>query len=186
MSNTVKFTKNWWLLTIVGTAITLLGLWVYNNPIENYIALSILFSVVIFISGIFEIIFAVSNSKLIRGWGWILTSGIFDLAIGIILLTKENITMELLPFIFGIWLVFRGISQVSRGILIKQAHLSNWGWSIVGGFLVMLFGFMVIYSPQFGAASIVIWTALSLILLGILTILFSFLIKKLNNTLSYD
>jgi hypothetical protein len=40
---------------------------------------------------------------------------------------------------------------------------------------------MVIYNPQFGAISIVIWTSLSLILLGSLTILFSFIIKKLNN-----
>jgi uncharacterized membrane protein HdeD (DUF308 family) len=183
MSETVKFTKNWWLLTIIGISITLLGFWVYTNPIENYIALSVLFSMVIFVSGIFEIIFAISNSKLIRGWGWMLTSGIFDLIIGIILLTKENITMSILPFIFGIWLVFRGISQVSRGILIKQAHFKNWGWSIVGGFFVVLFGFMVIYSPQFGVATIIIWTALSLIILGLLTILFSFLVKKFNNIL---
>lgn len=181
MKNTVRITKNWWLLTIVGVAITLLGFWVYNNPIENYIALSVVFSVVIFMSGIFEIIFAMSNSKLIKGWGWILTSGIFDLTIGIILLTKENLSMEILPFIFGIWLIFRGISQISRGILIKQAHLKNWGWPIFGGFLVVIFGFMVIYSPTFGAISIVIWTALALILLGIFTILFSFIIKKFEN-----
>jgi uncharacterized membrane protein HdeD (DUF308 family) len=180
MTHTVKFAKNWWLLTIVGLAITLLGFWVYKNPIENYIALSILFSVVIFISGILEIIFAITNSKIIKGWGWMLTSGIFDLIIGIILVTKEDITMAILPIIFGIWLIFRGISQVSRGILIKQAHLKNWGWPIIGGFLVIAFGFMVIYSPQFGAASIIIWTALSLILLGLLTILFSVIIKKLN------
>jgi len=181
MAHTVKFAKNWWLLTIVGLSITLLGVWVYKNPVENYMALSILFSVVIFISGIFEIIFALTNSRIIKGWGWILTSGIFDLIIGIILLTKEDLTMKILPFIFGIWLIFRGISQVSRGILIKQSHLKNWGWSILGGFLVVVFGFMVIYSPQFGAASIIIWTALSLIVLGILTILFSFIIKKIEH-----
>lgn len=183
MTQTVKIAKNWWLLTIVGLAITLLGFWVYLNPLENYIALSILFSTIIFISGIFEIIFALTNSKIIKGWGWMLTSGIFDLMIGIILITKEELTMVILPFIFGIWLIFRGVTQISRGVLIKQARIKNWGWSIFGGILVVIFGFMVIYSPVFGASSIIVWTALSLIILGLFTILFSFIMKKINHIL---
>ena len=181
MKNNVKFTKNWWLLTIVGILITLLGFWVYKNPIENYIGLSILFSTVIFISGISEIFFAITNSKHIKSWGWILSSGIFDLIIGVILLTNTNLSMEILPIVFGIWLIFRGINQIGKGILLKEAHLKNWGWSIFGGFLVVVFGFMVAFSPQFGAASVVVWTSLTLILLGTLTILFSFMIKSLEN-----
>ncbi len=180
MKNSINYTKNWWLLTILGIVITFAGFWVYQNPVENYIALSVIFSAVIFTSGILEIIFAISNHKYIKGWAWMFTSGIFDLIIGVILLTKENITIEILPFIFGIWLIFRGGSQISRGVLLKQSHLRNWGWSIVIGFLVIVFGFMVIYSPQFGATSIIVWTALSLIFLGLITILFSFLVKKIN------
>ena len=179
MTQSIKFIKNWWLLTIVGIAITMLGFWVYKNPIENYVGLSILFSTVIFISGVFEIIFAISNAKLFKGWGWMLSAGIFDLIIGLILLTKEDLSMAILPFVFGIWLVFRGVSQISRGFFIKQAHFKNWGWSIFGGLLVIIFGLLVIYSPHFGVASIIVWTALSLIILGLLTILFSFIIKKL-------
>ncbi len=181
MTHSVEVIKKWWLLTIVGVAITMLGFWVYKNPIENYIGLSILFSTVVFISGFFEIIFALINAKIIKGWGWMLSAGIFDLVIGFILLTKEELSMAVLPFIFGIWLTFRGISQISRSLLIKQAHLKNWGWSMVGGSLVVVFGFMVIYNPFFGAASIIVWTALSLITLGLLTILFSFLIRKIES-----
>jgi len=174
----IEITKKWWLITITGILITLAGFWVYNNPAENYIALSVLFSVVLFISGIFEITFSLINSKIIKGWGWMLSYGIFDLIIGIILITKESLTMEILPFIFGIWLIFRGISQVSRGVFLKQSRLKYWGWSITGGLVVIAFGFMVIYHPLFGAASIIIWTALSLITLGVFTTLFSFIIKK--------
>ena len=183
MKGTINYTKNWWLLTIVGLTITFLGIWVYNNPVENYIALSVIFSSVIFVSGVLEIIFAISNRKFIKGWAWMLTSGFFDLIIGFILLTREDITMTILPFIFGIWLIFRGVSQISRGILLKESHIRNWGWPIVGGVFVVVFGFMVVYSPQFGIAGIIVWTALSLIFLGLFTILFSLLIKKLNNIL---
>ncbi len=177
----MKIAKNWWLLTITGTLLTLLGFWVYSNPVENYVTLSVLFSVIILIVGIFEITFAITNSQTIKGWGWMLTSGFFDVLIGSILMTYENITMEILPFIFGIWLIFRGSSQFGRGILLKEAHLKNWGWPIFGGIFIVLFGLLVIFNPVFGALNIVIWTALSLILLGVFTVVFSFIIKKLND-----
>ncbi len=160
MSNEIKLVKNWWLLSIAGILLTLLGIWVFKNPVENYIGLSILFSVVLFISGIFEITFALSNTKVIKGWGWLLSSGVFDLIIGLILISSENITMAVLPFIFGVWLIFRGIVQINRGFLLKEAHFTNWGWSVFGGIVIVIFGFMVVYNPTFGSASIIVWTCL--------------------------
>ena len=178
MKNQLKLTNNWWLLAIIGILMIGLGFWVYSNPVENYIALSIMFSVIMLTSGIMEISFAISNSKILKGWGWILSAGIFDLILGTILITHEDLTMAVLPIFFGIWLIFRGITQLSRGLLLKDADFPNWGWSIFGGVLVISFGFMVTYNPIFGAESIVIWTALSLIILGIFTLLFSFILKK--------
>ncbi len=180
METKLKITNNWWLLSILGITMTGLGFWVYSHPIENYIALSIMFSVIMFISGIMEISFALSNAKVIKGWGWIFSSGIFDLILGSILITHQNLTMVVLPIFFGIWLIFRGIAQISRGFLLKDANFPNWGWSIFGGILVIVFGFMVTYNPVFGAKSIVIWTALSLIILGIFTFIFSLILKKLK------
>lgn len=181
MSNEIKIVKNWWLLTIVGTLLTLLGIWVYKNPLENYIALSVFFSVILFLSGILEITFALINSKIIKGWGWLLSSGIFDLVIGFILISREDITMAVLPLIFGIWLIFRGVVQISRGVFLREMHHPNWGWAILGGFLIVVFGLFVVHNPIFGSVSIIIWTSLSLIILGVFTILFSFLIKKLHH-----
>jgi len=180
MKNQLKITNNWWLMAIIGISMIALGIWVYSNPIENYIALSIMFSVIMFISGIMEITYALSNYKILKGWGWILSAGIFDLILGIILITNENLTMIVLPIFFGIWLIFRGVAQISRGFLLKDAGFQNWGWSVFGGILVVLFGFMVTYNPFFGAESLVIWTSLGLIILGIFTLIFSFIIKKIK------
>ena len=118
-----------------------------------------------------------------KGWGWLFSSGIFDLVIGFILITKEHISMAVLPFIFGIWLVFRGIAQINRGIILKEIGHTGWGWSAFGGALVIIFGFMVVNNPLLGAISIVVWTSLSLIVLGVFTIIFSFIIKKIEEYL---
>lgn len=180
MKTKFSITKNWWVLTIVGVLLSLLGIWVYYNPVVNYIGLSILFSIMMFVSGAFEIVFAVGNSKLLKGWGWLMSAGIFDMILGSILFMREDITMQLLPYIFGIWLIFKGVTQIGKGIMLKEHHLTRWGWPLFGGIFVILFGILVVYSPVFGAESIVIWTALSLIFLGVISIIFSLVIKKIK------
>jgi len=180
MTQKIKKIKNWWLLTITGALITLLGFWVYRNPAENYLALSIMFSIMIFISGIFETTFALSNTSKINGWVWMLIYGIIDLVIGSWLITSENLTMKLLPLIFGIWLFFKGASQISRGISLKKIGVLYWWFPLLGGFIISALGFMVIWSPNLGVEMIVLFTSLTLILLGLFTISISFLIKKIQ------
>ncbi len=180
-----KIVKNWWLLTIIGIGLIALGIWVYKNPIENYVALATLFSAIIFASGIMEVIFALSNTQRMKGWGWQLAGGIFDLIMGFILVSHPDLSMLVLPIIFGIWLIVRGMIQVSRGFLLRELKFTGWWWPVVGGILVVIFGFFVANNPLFGSMTIVAWTALSLIFLGIFTIAFSFIVKKVQNWVDF-
>ncbi len=181
----VKTIRNWWLLTVIGIGLVVLGIWVYKNPIENYVALSALFSAMIFVSGIMEVGFALSNRKIMKDWGWQLAGGLFDLIIGFVLITRPELSMLVLPIIFGIWLIFRGMIQVSRGFLLKQYQYAGWWWSVIGGILVIIFGFFVANNPLFGSITIVTWTSLSLIFLGILTVAFSFLVKRIQSWVDF-
>ena len=180
-----KIIKNWWLLTIIGIGLVALGIWVYKNPIENYAALSSLFSAMVFVSGILEVGFALSNNKIMKGWGWQLAGGLFDLIIGFVLITRPALSMMVLPIIFGIWLIFRGMIQVSRGFLLKEHQFAGWWWPVIGGIFVIIFGFFVTSNPLFGSMTIVTWTALSLIFLGIFTISFSFIVKRIQNWMDF-
>ena len=175
--------NNWWLLSILGVGFIALGIWVYKNPLENYLALSVLFSTMIFVSGIFEIIFALTNIQSIKGWGWPLSAGIFDLIIGAVLLNNPDLSMMVLPIIFGIWLTFRGIVQISRGFLLKELGFYGWLWPVVGGIFIIIFGSLVLFNPAFGSITIVAWTALALIFLGVFTFSFSFIVRKLQHLL---
>ena len=62
--------KNWWTSLLLGVVYIIVALWLMFSPLSSYVALSIVFSVSMLISGILEIIFALSNKKGVPSWGW--------------------------------------------------------------------------------------------------------------------
>ncbi len=78
--------KNWWLFAILGILLIIGGIYVITVPVESYVTLSIFFSVMIFVNGIFDVVFSISNSKIINGWGWYLAGGILEILLGIVLM----------------------------------------------------------------------------------------------------
>ena len=61
--------KNWWTSLLLGIVYIIVALWLMFSPVSTYVALSIIFSVSMLISGILEIIFALSNRKGVPSWG---------------------------------------------------------------------------------------------------------------------
>ena len=55
--------KNWWLSLLVGLLYIIVAIYLMFAPLASYVALSILFSVSMFVSGLFEIAFALANKK---------------------------------------------------------------------------------------------------------------------------
>lgn len=83
--------KNWWLSLLVGLLYIIVAIYLMFAPLASYVALSILFSVSMFVSGLFEIAFALANKKGISSWGWYLAGGIIDLILGIFLMASRDL-----------------------------------------------------------------------------------------------
>ena len=77
--------KNWWMSLLLGLLYIAVALCLLFAPVSSYVALSVIFSISILVSGILEIFFAAGNKKTISSWGWYLAGGIIDLLIGIYL-----------------------------------------------------------------------------------------------------
>ena len=91
--------KNWWTSLLLGIVYIIVALWLMFSPLSSYVALSIVFSISMLISGILEIIFSLSNRKGVPSWGWYLVGGIIDLILGIYLIAYPMVSMEVIPFI---------------------------------------------------------------------------------------
>lgn len=178
VTNTVK---HWYLPLIIGILFILLGAYIFSVPTESYVALSILFAVSFIVSGILEIVFSLQNSDELEGWGWYLAGGILDLIIGIILSLSPGLSMATLPFFVGFMLLFKSIQGLGVAFDLKHYGVMDWGYIAVTSVLGIIFSFMLVAYPVFAGISIVVFTALSFIFLGIQLISVSISLRKIKN-----
>ena len=163
--DTINFgVKNWWVSLLLGLLYILIAICLMFTPLASYVALSVLFSVSMFVSGTLEILFAVTNKKNISSWGWYLASGIIDLILGIYLMAN----------------MFRGFASTGYAMDLKRYGTRNWGWYMAFGVLAILCSIGIIWQPGLGALSLVYMIAYTLLIIGIFRVMLSFELKSLH------
>jgi len=172
--------KNWWALLILGILFIGMGIFVFVHPLESYLTLAVFFAVTMLVSGIFQFWFAVSNRNEIEGWGWQLALSIMEIIIGVILMSNMGLTMVILPFYVGFWLLFRSFALIGFSFEMKSYKINDWGYYLALGILLVLLSWFIILNPLFGGLTIVTWTAVALIVAGITQIMLSLRLKKVD------
>lgn len=167
--------KHWWVFLLRGLLFILLGVYMIGSPSQSYMALSLLFGIIIFFAGVAELAHALTNRHSQR-WNWRLLVGILDLILGLILIFNIKVSMAVLPFIIGIWFLITGISLLSFATMVRRPF-----WLVLGGLLTTFFSFLVMFLPNFGAITIVLWTALAFIVAGSFNCLLAFRLKNVND-----
>ncbi|MCD8264413.1 MAG: DUF308 domain-containing protein [Tannerellaceae bacterium] len=160
--------KHWWLPLVVGVLYVLFAIFLMFTPITSYIALSILFSVSIFVGGIFEIIFAFNNKGKVSNWGWYLALGIIDIILGIHLMINPGLSMAVLSYVAAFWILFRGVNFITFAFDLKKLSAGNWGWFLAFGIIFILCSLLFIWRPVIEALSIVYIVAYILMAVGII------------------
>ena len=95
------------------------GLMLLGNPIEGGITLTILLSSFLFVGGIFRTVAALSHR--FDGWGWVLLSGVIDIALGVMIwrqLPASGLTV--IGLLVGISTLFHGVSWLMLGFSLKR------------------------------------------------------------------
>ena len=169
--DTINFgVKNWWVSLLLGLLYILIAICLMFTPLASYVALSVLFSVSMFVSGTLEILFAVTNRKTIS----------IDLILGIYLMANIGLSMAVLPFIVAFWLMFRGFASTGYAMDLKRYGTRNWGWYMAFGVLAILCSIGIIWQPGLGALSLVYMIAYTLLIIGIFRVMLSFELKSLH------
>ncbi len=177
VKNAVKY---WWVSLLIGLLSIILGIWCMTTPDTTLVAISIVFVVGFIVSGIFEIIFAISNKDVIDGWGWTLASGIIDLVLGIILVTLPiPVIATVLIYFVGFWIMFRSIWAIGTAFELKQYGVKGWGWFLALAIAAMLFSIVFILSPVISGAFIIALVSVSFLLYGVFRIYLAFKYKSL-------
>ena len=188
MTNTIqqiaRTIKNWWLFLAYGILLVAFALWVLMSPQESYVGLALAFAVLVLINGISHVSFALSNRKILEGWGWFLASGIIELIIGLVLVTNPGLSMVTLPLVLGFWLMIRSGFLMGTALDLRRYGFLDWGWLMLLSIGLGTFSFLIILNPALGAITVVSFTGVALLLFGISYIWLSLKLKKLKTMTS--
>ncbi|MDR0798414.1 MAG: DUF308 domain-containing protein, partial [Dysgonamonadaceae bacterium] len=172
--------KHCWISFVVGILFIAIAVIMLLFPIESYETISRVFAVLMFVVGIFEVVFAFSNRKLLPGWGWILSLGILDVVLGVFLIAHPYLSASLIIFILAFWLIFRGFSLIGTSMDLQRFGNQTWGWYLAIGILSIICAIGIIFFPAAGEFTVVYIIAFTFLFLGVARVLLSFDLKKLH------
>jgi uncharacterized membrane protein HdeD (DUF308 family) len=174
---------SWYLELIIGILFMAVGVWVIFTPLTSYVAFSIFFAITFLLTGIMETTFAISSRKYVAGWGWSLAGGIVDILIGLLLVSTPSLSIAILPFYVGFALLFRSSMAIGLSFELSRYKVPNWGLLLLIGILGVIVAFIMIWNPVFAGLTIVVYTAIAFISIGIFRVYVSFKLRKLNEEL---
>ena len=162
-----KAVRNWWMLLIAGLLIIAGGVAVFFYPEDSYEILSVAFGVVMLLTGVTELVLAVSSRNWFMMRGYNIVGGILDLLVGIMLCAWPQVTMMTLPFVLGVWLIYHSFMIIGLAGDMSAFGVSGSGWLICGGVLMLLLAILMVLNPfTLGVNVIVILLGIGLIVFG--------------------
>ncbi len=135
------------LWIIAGVLLIIAGILCLFNPGTALVTLSLYLGIAMLVSGIIDIVIFAKGSSHIAGAGWILADGILTVIMSLFLLFDQAFAILSLTFIFGMWLIFSGISQFVHSFELKRFGVRGWGWFTAIGILLTLAGFFSFMDP---------------------------------------
>jgi len=180
ISKTTFGKTNLWIAILKGLMLVIFGVWLLKSPSENLTRLSIIFGILIIIGGLLEVGLAFSNRQKHKKWEWTLTSGILDVLFGAFLVANPSIILWLISIFVSIWLLIRGIIAIRNAFILKKTDNPNYNYSLILGIILIVFAIIFILHPQILGITIVFWTALAFISLGLFRIILAFKFRAIG------
>lgn len=167
--------SQWWLAACVGIIALGIGFIVLVNPIESYLVAAVWLGVAIFASGIVGLVMSIASDNIVVRRGWVILASIIDIILGIMLMFNILVSVEVLPIIFGIWILYRGAIAMMQALDLRSLSVDDTGWMMVGAIVMIIIGVMVIWLPEtLGAEAVVLFLAIAFMSYGVSMVAYAF------------
>ena len=161
-------------MLLIGIAYTILGVIVWRYPDETILGATLYIAILLLVTGFSYIGLAIGG---IEKRGWYLAGGIIDIIIGGIIMINPIASATMLVLTVGIWFVFKGAMMFSESFSLKKEGYKLWWINLIGGILIIIFGWMITGDPLAGTMAVVAYASISLWIKGIVLITNAFGLK---------
>ncbi len=179
--------QHWWLIMLVGLLSIAAGIAVFAFPLESYVALSILFGVLMLLTGAAKLIAASTSSNFFMMRGYVIVGGVIDLLLGLFLCIYPGVTIVLLPIMMGLWMLYNSFMMIALAGDFDTFGIPGAGWIVGGSVVLLILSLMVLVNPfTAGIATVVVLAGAGLVIFGILICALSFKIRDIHHYFEYE
>ena len=159
------------LWIIAGVLLIIAGVLCLASPGVAVESLALWFGLAMLFSGIVDVAVFAAGQSCMAGSGWLLVDGILTILLSLFLLFDQWFTALTLPFLFGMWLMFSGITKFANSFELKRLGIRGGGWFTVLGLVLAAAGFLSFLEPVAGLLALSILVGVFFLLQGIASIL---------------
>jgi uncharacterized membrane protein HdeD (DUF308 family) len=104
---------------LVGVLYTIVGFMILDHPQDSAIQLTLIIAIFLIVSGVFRIVFALSER--FTGWGWVLLNGAVTLLLGMLIYKQwPGSGLWVIGLFVGIEMIFNGWAWIMLAIALRQ------------------------------------------------------------------
>src|SRR5262249_33047227 len=103
--------------------------------------------------------------------------GVVEIIFGIMTFTYLGLTLAVLVFLFGAWVLVDGIFRII-GAIGRRSSDPDWGWQLVIGILGIIIGFLTFHAPAITALALVIYIAAWALMIGVSEIVIAIKLRQ--------
>lgn len=155
---------NWWAVALRGVAAILFGVAAFAMPVVTMLSLVFVFAAFSIVDGVFGIVMSVRGARKGERWVWLLLSGVFGIAAGVVAALWPGLTVLAFVILVAAWALISGTLMLISAFRLKIDH--GRVWLVIGGIASIAFGVLLAMSPFIGALVLTFWTGAHALVLG--------------------
>lgn len=172
------FRHLWKSRLALGLIALALGVVVLVWPGPSILVAAVLFGLFLVLSGIIELVFALTLDVSVGNRILLLISGALSLILGVLAFRHfgQGYAVLLLAIWIGVAFIFQGVAELT--LAISHREIPGRGWLVFGGILGMLAGIVVLGWPFDSIVVLALVTGIWLVIIGIARIISAFRTRK--------
>lgn len=143
MSSKTRHYSHWYLLSLRGIFLLMLGVYAIMLPSNPILTFARVFEIFTIASGILLIQNALLNRQH-ANWQFVLFNGLLDLSFGIILWIIPQMDLLDLKIVLAIWFLYSGLIQMVDSFILIHENVKNWWFELISGMLSFILAFILI------------------------------------------
>jgi uncharacterized membrane protein HdeD (DUF308 family) len=171
--------ESWWLVALRGVAGVAFGLVALFMPGITLLALILLFSAYMLVSGAFSIVAAVRAARQRRAWGLPAVAAVVDIVTGVLAFIWPGLTVLAFVLLIAAWAVVSGMLMLGAAFRLNTDY-GRW-WLALGGACGVAFGVLLIVAPPLGALVLTWWLGAFALAFGVVLIVLAFRLRSRHN-----